>query len=170
MRRTLLSERNVTTLSPSPSLSLSLSLSPSPLAPSLSIYLSLSLSLSLFLLCTHLLSITLSLPFFLFFPTLSLSLPPCCTFYLIHRHSHSLPQTRSTESEQVHAIARRLFKKAVTVNKFHSASWVAWAKHEQRAGNLGKCLMIREEKFWKHALRNRLIKSGIHRGTGGRLR
>jgi hypothetical protein len=22
------------------------------------------------------------------------------------------------------------------VNKFHSASWVAWAKHEQRAGNL----------------------------------
>jgi len=41
----------------------------------------------------------------------------------------------STEVARVHAIARRLFKKAVTVNKFHSASWVAWAKHEQRAGN-----------------------------------
>ena len=42
-----------------------------------------------------------------------------------------------TASQQVHAIARRLFKTAVTVNKYHSASWVAWAKHEQRAGNLG---------------------------------
>ena len=31
--------------------------------------------------------------------------------------------------------ARRLFKKAVTTNKFHSASWVAWAKYEQRRGN-----------------------------------
>lgn len=41
----------------------------------------------------------------------------------------------SSEVARVHAIARRLFKKAVTVNKFHSASWVAWAKHEQRAGN-----------------------------------
>ena len=31
---------------------------------------------------------------------------------------------------------RLLFKKAVTVNKFHSASWVAWAKYEQNSGNL----------------------------------
>ena len=38
----------------------------------------------------------------------------------------------------MHAIARRLFKTAVTVNKYHSASWVAWAKHEQRAGNIGE--------------------------------
>ena len=32
---------------------------------------------------------------------------------------------------------RRLFKRAVTVNKFHSASWVSWAKFEQRSGNYG---------------------------------
>ena len=31
--------------------------------------------------------------------------------------------------------ARRLFKKAVTVNKRHSASWVSWAKFEQRSGH-----------------------------------
>lgn len=42
----------------------------------------------------------------------------------------------SIAAEQAHAIARRLFKKAVTINKYHSASWVAWAKHEQKAGNM----------------------------------
>ena len=31
---------------------------------------------------------------------------------------------------------RLLFKRAVTVNRFHSASWVAWAKYEQRCGNI----------------------------------
>lgn len=36
------------------------------------------------------------------------------------------------------ALVRRLFKHAVTVNKRHSASWVAWAKFEQRLGNTGK--------------------------------
>ena len=30
---------------------------------------------------------------------------------------------------------RRLFKRAVDCNKFHSASWVAWAKFEQKSGN-----------------------------------
>ena len=32
-------------------------------------------------------------------------------------------------------IARRLFRRAVKVNKQHSASWVAWAKHEQFSGH-----------------------------------
>lgn len=31
---------------------------------------------------------------------------------------------------------RKLFKQAVSINKYHSASWVAWAKFEQRQGNL----------------------------------
>lgn len=34
------------------------------------------------------------------------------------------------------AFIRRLFKTAVTINKYHSASWVGWAKFEQKAGNL----------------------------------
>jgi tetratricopeptide (TPR) repeat protein len=29
-----------------------------------------------------------------------------------------------------------LYQKAVAVNKYHTASWVAWAKYEQRRGNL----------------------------------
>lgn len=37
--------------------------------------------------------------------------------------------------EQV-AFIRRLFKTGVTINKYHSASWVAWAKFEQKSGNL----------------------------------
>ena len=31
--------------------------------------------------------------------------------------------------------ARRIFKRAVTTNKRHSASWVAWAKFEQKSGH-----------------------------------
>ena len=31
---------------------------------------------------------------------------------------------------------RRLFKKAIAVNKYHSASWIAWAKYEQKLGNI----------------------------------
>jgi hypothetical protein len=38
---------------------------------------------------------------------------------------------------EVHRTTRQLFKRAVTVNKKHSASWVAWAKFEQRLGNRG---------------------------------
>lgn len=34
------------------------------------------------------------------------------------------------------ARVRKLFKQAISVNKFHSASWVAWAKFEQRQDNL----------------------------------
>ena len=53
------------------------------------------------------------------------------------------------------AQVRRLFKRAVTVNKYHSASWVAWAKFEQRAGNMGEgegrcvcvCLCVYEFVF-----------------------
>jgi hypothetical protein len=30
---------------------------------------------------------------------------------------------------------RNLFKTALTLNKYHSASWIAWAKFEQRTGN-----------------------------------
>ncbi len=40
--------------------------------------------------------------------------------------------------ENGYSQVRRLFKKAVIANKFHSASWVAWAKFEQRLGNLGR--------------------------------
>lgn len=42
---------------------------------------------------------------------------------------------RSAPESEVQQTTRRLFKKAVTVNKKHSASWVAWAKFEQRLGN-----------------------------------
>lgn len=42
---------------------------------------------------------------------------------------------------------RLLLKRAVTINKFHSASWVAWAKYEQRCGNI--------------ALARRLLVAGI---------
>jgi hypothetical protein len=60
---------------------------------------------------------------------------------LPYRRYESTSTTTTTSSssttarDQVNAVARRLFKKAVTINKYHSASWVAWAKHEQRAGN-----------------------------------
>jgi hypothetical protein len=37
---------------------------------------------------------------------------------------------------------RRLFKKAVTANKYHSASWVAWAKFEQKVGSPGACFLF----------------------------
>lgn len=33
---------------------------------------------------------------------------------------------------------RRLFKRGVTLNKYHSASWVAWANFEQTSGNYGE--------------------------------
>lgn len=32
---------------------------------------------------------------------------------------------------------RDLYRTAIKVNKFHSATWVAWAKFEERLGNLG---------------------------------
>ena len=51
-----------------------------------------------------------------------------------YESTSSITSSSSTATEQIHAVARRLFKKAVTINKYHSASWVAWAKHEQRAG------------------------------------
>ena len=40
------------------------------------------------------------------------------------------------------ATVRSLFSKAVTVNKYHSASWVAWAKFEQKLGNLGNFIIF----------------------------
>lgn len=49
--------------------------------------------------------------------------------------SHDGVQSEETPMQRT---VRRLFKKAVMVNKKHSASWVAWAKFEQRLGNLGK--------------------------------
>ena len=46
-------------------------------------------------------------------------------------------ETRLREVETAGcAKVRKLFKQAVSINKFHSASWVAWAKFEQRQGNL----------------------------------
>lgn len=39
--------------------------------------------------------------------------------------------------QQVAAI-RRLFNRAIAINKFHSASWIAWAKFEQKFGNTGQ--------------------------------
>ena len=41
----------------------------------------------------------------------------------------------STKLVRTQARVRQLFKRAVTANKYHSASWVAWAKHEQKSGN-----------------------------------
>lgn len=35
------------------------------------------------------------------------------------------------------AAIRRLFNRAVLLNKFHSASWIGWAKFEQKHGNPG---------------------------------
>jgi len=40
------------------------------------------------------------------------------------------------------ATIRTLFKRAVTVNKLHSASWVAWAKFEQKSGHPGETDVI----------------------------
>lgn len=37
--------------------------------------------------------------------------------------------------KKVHEKVRKLFQKGIKTNKYHSASWIAWAKHEQRAGN-----------------------------------
>lgn len=31
---------------------------------------------------------------------------------------------------------RKLFRKAININKYHSATWIAWAKYEQRCGDL----------------------------------
>ena len=39
------------------------------------------------------------------------------------------------------ATIRSLFKRAVTVNKLHSASWVGWAKFEQKSGHPGEAAM-----------------------------
>ena len=44
----------------------------------------------------------------------------------------------SVAQVEAHEAARRLFRRAVKVNKNHSPSWVAWAKFEQRQGNIGK--------------------------------
>eukprot|EP01041_Mallomonas_annulata_P003471 gene3471-6904_t len=48
-------------------------------------------------------------------------------------------ETETTLSETVKLshqdLIRRLFKKAIMVNKMHSASWVAWAKYEEKNGN-----------------------------------
>ncbi|KAJ1422799.1 hypothetical protein B484DRAFT_111004 [Ochromonadaceae sp. CCMP2298] len=48
-----------------------------------------------------------------------------------------ISQTRVTAAaiRQRASSVRRLFKRAVTLNKFHSASWVAWAKFEQKSGH-----------------------------------
>ena len=39
-------------------------------------------------------------------------------------------------SDEAASTIRGLFKRAVTLNRFHSASWVAWAKFEQQSGNV----------------------------------
>jgi len=42
----------------------------------------------------------------------------------------------SDKRDEILILINKLFKKAISVNKYHSASWVAWAKHEQRLGNI----------------------------------
>lgn len=46
-------------------------------------------------------------------------------------------ESRIAMETDTQRIARALFKKAITVNKKHSASWVSWANFEQRLGNRG---------------------------------
>ena len=43
-------------------------------------------------------------------------------------------ETEFSESDLLKAKIRGLFKRAITINKYHSASWVAWAKFEQKTG------------------------------------
>jgi len=54
--------------------------------------------------------------------------------------SYALFELRQTMSpyglKDSNEIIRRLFKKATAVNKYHSASWIAWAKYEQKLGNI----------------------------------
>lgn len=47
-----------------------------------------------------------------------------------------LEEATARRLRQVAAI-RRLFNKAISINKFHSASWIGWAKLEQKFGNPG---------------------------------
>lgn len=35
-------------------------------------------------------------------------------------------------------VIRRLFNRAIAINKYHSASWIGWAKFEQKYGNAGE--------------------------------
>jgi hypothetical protein len=47
--------------------------------------------------------------------------------------------TKETDSIAIgFRLVRCLYKKAITVNRYHSATWTAWAKFEQRVGNVGK--------------------------------
>lgn len=49
-------------------------------------------------------------------------------------------------------VIRRLFKKAIEINKYHSASWIGWAKFEQKYGNVGKILLSALSIFIFHTL------------------
>ena len=42
----------------------------------------------------------------------------------------------STSTSTRSALVTSLFKKAISINKYHSATWIAWAKYEQSIGNL----------------------------------
>ena len=44
--------------------------------------------------------------------------------------------TTSTSTSTRSALVTSLFKKAISINKYHSATWIAWAKYEQSIGNL----------------------------------
>ena len=46
--------------------------------------------------------------------------------------------TRSDKYLQQLADIRRLFNRAIAINKYHSASWIGWAKFEQRYGSDGE--------------------------------
>ena len=48
----------------------------------------------------------------------------------------SIPTAWPGLSDAAASSIRGLFKRAVTLNRFHSASWVAWAKFEQQSGNV----------------------------------
>ena len=51
------------------------------------------------------------------------------------RTAKALLQLEESMAQQAASI-RRYFQRAVKVNKYHSASWVAWAQFEQKSGNL----------------------------------
>lgn len=51
------------------------------------------------------------------------------------KHLRRTPRHEESLSPGLAGKVRTLFRRAIKVNKYHSASWIAWAKFEQRSGN-----------------------------------
>eukprot|EP00607_Mallomonas_marina_P010816 CAMPEP_0182421652 /NCGR_PEP_ID=MMETSP1167-20130531/7079_1 /TAXON_ID=2988 /ORGANISM="Mallomonas Sp, Strain CCMP3275" /LENGTH=577 /DNA_ID=CAMNT_0024598967 /DNA_START=219 /DNA_END=1952 /DNA_ORIENTATION=+ len=61
--------------------------------------------------------------------------------WALFEHRRGVERERESSVSEVmieanRAKVRKLFKKAIMVNKKHSASWIAWSKYEEKAGNV----------------------------------